>query len=191
MALSPEMKNSPSVPFSSGRNFHPAILWFPFQRYASVFLLSTAPLKFIKVPKKSFLLCAKKRPGFLLRKPGRFVCFMGFYSRFSSAHTITCGDFWSQPEQVAKLQSVQNNDKSLFSISQLIPSSFLSLFRQSLSQATRLITFKNFIGTYIYCFRTLIFYFESCCLISIMLPSLLFTIRYSGSSLNTIFFFSI
>ena len=30
----------------------------------------------------------KNRPGFLLRKPGRFVCFIG---AFSSAHAITCG----------------------------------------------------------------------------------------------------
>ena len=32
----------------------------------------------------------KNRPGFLLWKPGRFVCFI---CAFSSAHAITCGDF--------------------------------------------------------------------------------------------------
>lgn len=35
----------------------------------------------------------KNRPDLLLRKPGRFICVMVFYSRFSSARTITCGDF--------------------------------------------------------------------------------------------------
>ena len=35
----------------------------------------------------------KNRPGFLLRKPGRFICVMVFYSRFSSARTITCWNF--------------------------------------------------------------------------------------------------
>ena len=40
----------------------------------------------------AFFICpsvsAKSRPGFLLRKPGRFVCFI---CAFSSAHAITCG----------------------------------------------------------------------------------------------------
>ena len=38
----------------------------------------------------------KNRPGFLLRKPGRFVCFI---CAFSSAHAKPCGGSRSQPEQ--------------------------------------------------------------------------------------------
>ena len=38
----------------------------------------------------------KNRPGFLLRKPGRFICFI---CAFSSAHAKPCGGSRSQPEQ--------------------------------------------------------------------------------------------
>lgn len=42
----------------------------------------------------AFFICpsvsAKNRPGFLFRKPRRFDCVI---CTFSSAHTITCGDF--------------------------------------------------------------------------------------------------
>ena len=40
----------------------------------------------------AFFICpsvsAKNRPGFLLRKPGRFICVI---CAFSSPHAITCG----------------------------------------------------------------------------------------------------
>ena len=42
----------------------------------------------------AFFICpsvsAKNRPGFLFRKPGRFIYFIG---ALSSSHAITCGDF--------------------------------------------------------------------------------------------------
>jgi hypothetical protein len=40
--------------------------------------------------KKTISFLYKKPPRLPLRKPGRFVCFIG---AFSSVHAITCGDF--------------------------------------------------------------------------------------------------
>ena len=94
-----------------------------FQRYASALLLSTAPRKFIKATKNDFFLY-KNRPGFLLRKPGWFVCFI---CAFSSAHAITCGGAWSQPGRVPKLQGVRSSDKSSFFIINLSVSSLKNL----------------------------------------------------------------
>ena len=53
----------------------------------------------------------KNRPDLLLRKPGRFTCII---CAFSSAHAKPCGDSWSQPERVPKLQSVRSNGDTLF-----------------------------------------------------------------------------
>ena len=57
-----------------------ALFCLLFQRYASALLLSTALRKFIKATKKDFFFGIKNRPGFLFRKPRRFImlysCFL-------------------------------------------------------------------------------------------------------------------
>ena len=59
--------------------------------------------------KKTISFLYKKPPRLPLRKPGRFVYFIG---AFLSPYAITCGDSSWQPGRVPKLQSVGKNDST-------------------------------------------------------------------------------